>query len=496
MTLRLLPRELLLHRSWTCATPSPSLLHSRRLLSSSARTQNVIQTLDERGLLQDLTSRSIRKHVETPTSIYLGVDPSAASLHLGNLLALIALLHFRLEGHDAVALVGGATGSIGDPSGRSTERNALSPEVLQHNVEGITKQVTTFFERGVAFAEERNRSRLTGASEGAEGRGGSVMVVNNLDWLGGLGLLEFLREAGKGARMSTMLSRDSVKSRLDSSSGLSFTEFSYQLLQAYDFLTLHRTHSCTIQLGGSDQMGNIQSGIEMVRRANLKEREEKEGEEGAYGVTIPLLTTSSGEKFGKSAGNAVWLDAGLTSPFELYQFFIKTSDDDVLKYLKLFTFIRVVELEGIMHDHKVDPSLRVAQKILAAEVTELVHGRAGLDQALAYTSICYSDKPLPSLDLPSIVTALDANGEVPSVLTRLSKGDVVGASLEKLLLASGVFGSKTQARRAIESGGIHVNGSKLPPKSHQWVLKDEDVLEGGLVVIKSGKTGHRVLLLE
>ncbi|KAL7336507.1 hypothetical protein BJY59DRAFT_706903 [Rhodotorula toruloides] len=325
-----------------------------RSSSASARRANVIRELEERGMLAELTSRAARTHVESPTTVYLGVDPSARSLHVGNLLALIGLLHFRLHGHTAVALIGGATGAIGDPSGRSTERNALSPEVLASNVESITKQFTTFLERGVTFAQSRTRRR--DAEEAARGDGGSVKVVNNLDWTGSMTLIDFLSSVGKMARVSTMLSRESVKSRLESSSGISFTEFSYQLLQAYDFLRLHRDLGCTMQLGGSDQLGNIVSGIDLIRRSNFIESGEGEGEakeDPAFGLTFPLLTTAAGEKFGKSAGNAIWLDPAMTSPFEVYQFFLRTTDEEVEKYLKIFTFIRVVEIEGIMQDHKV-----------------------------------------------------------------------------------------------------------------------------------------------
>ncbi|GAA5989968.1 hypothetical protein JCM11641_002931 [Rhodosporidiobolus odoratus] len=458
-------------------------------------------------------SRAARTHVDRPTTVYLGVDPSAKSLHVGNLLALIGLLHFRLHGHNAVALIGGATGAIGDPSGRSTERNALAPETLQANVQGITQQLTTFLDRGVAFAQSRTRRRdgtdVAGTEKKAEG---SVRVVNNLDWLGGVSLLEFLSTVGKMARVSTMLSRESVKSRLDSSSGLSFTEFSYQLLQAYDFLRLHRDLGCTIQLGGSDQLGNIVSGIDMIRRENHLRQEavqevetKKDGVEEsdpAFGLTFPLLTTAAGEKFGKSAGNAIWLDAGMTSPFDLYQFFLRTTDEEVEKYLKIFTFIRVVELEGIMQDHKAQPKSRIAQKVLAAEATELIHGPEGLRQALVATDVFYSTSLSSRSDLPALITALDAASvspaasTIPSLLVRLSKAEYLGQSLERLVLASGLLFSKTQARKAIEAGTLQLNGQRVPPKSHQRMIAEEDLLKGELLVLKASKTAHRAVLLE
>ncbi|EMS24167.1 tyrosyl-trna synthetase [Rhodotorula toruloides NP11] len=474
-----------------------------RSSSASARRANVIRELEERGMLAELTSRAARTHVESPTTVYLGVDPSARSLHVGNLLALIGLLHFRLHGHTAVALIGGATGAIGDPSGRSTERNALSPEVLASNVESITKQFTTFLERGVTFAQSRTRRR--DAEEAARGDGGSVKVVNNLDWTGSMTLIDFLSSVGKMARVSTMLSRESVKSRLESSSGISFTEFSYQLLQAYDFLRLHRDLGCTMQLGGSDQLGNIVSGIDLIRRSNFIESGEGEGEakeDPAFGLTFPLLTTAAGEKFGKSAGNAIWLDPAMTSPFEVYQFFLRTTDEEVEKYLKIFTFIRVVEIEGIMQDHKANPKNRIAQKVLAAEATELIHGATGLNQALAATSVFYGSD-LASLITPEIIQALDgaatssaSTAAIPSLLARLPKEEFLGQALEKLAIASGLMASKTQARKAIEAGTIQLNGARIPPKSYQRTISDADLLDGRLVVIKAGKTAHKVVLLE
>ncbi|KAK4703983.1 tyrosyl-tRNA synthetase, partial [Phenoliferia sp. Uapishka_3] len=510
-----LPRELLLRLSIQHSHPSA------RWLSTSQARRNVIDELEQRGMVADLTrsalpstsapvtlmqgpqycSRAVRKHVDQPTTVYLGVDPSARSLHVGNLLALIGLLHFRLEGHTSIALIGGATGSVGDPSGRSTERNALSADILEANSKAITKQVTGFLERGVPFALSRTSKRHVEEMEDQK-TFGCVKVTNNLEWLGGMSLLDFLSTVGKTARISTMLSRESVKSRLDSSSGLSFTEFSYQLLQAFDFLTLHQRHACTIQLGGSDQLGNIMSGVEMIRKSKLalgEEGKEKalggEQEDPAYGVTMPLLTTAAGDKFGKSAGNAVWLDADMTSPFDFYQFFLRTTDDDVLKYLKIFSFIRVIELHGIIADHTSQPAHRVAQKILAAEATELVHGPEGLRQALAATEVYYGSD-LSKLDLASTITSLDAGAFIPSALVRLSKADFINDPIDKLLTSSGLFASKTQARKAIEQGTIQINGVRLAARSFQRALAEEDVLQGGLVVLRSGKSTHKAVLLQ
>ncbi|GAA5879597.1 hypothetical protein JCM16303_003267 [Sporobolomyces ruberrimus] len=470
---------------------------SYRTFSSSCSCRNVLNELESRGMLQDVTSRAARKHVEKPTTVYLGVDPSANSLHVGNLLALIGLLHFRLQGHNAIALIGGATGAIGDPSGRSTERNALSPETLASNVAGITKQLTTFLDRGAAFAQSRTKRRdETSPSQ----LGGAIRVENNMSWIGGMSLLDFLSKVGKMARVSTMLSRESVKSRLDSSSGISFTEFSYQLLQAYDFLTLHKLHNCTIQLGGSDQLGNIVSGIDMIRRSKFEDEGKEVVDDPAFGVTFPLLTTASGEKFGKSAGNAIWLDPSMTSPFDLYQFFLRTTDEEVEKYLKIFTFIRVVELKGIMEDHKAEPSARVAQKVLAAEATELIHGSEGLEQALAATKLFYTPAAslAPVVD-ESLVKALDGSSStstIPSILVRLRKEDILGEKAEKIAIESGLFTSKTQARKAIEGGTLQINGTKIQARNHQRTIEEGDLLNGNLIVLKAGKSGNKAVLLE
>ncbi|GAA5929193.1 tyrosine--tRNA ligase MSY1 [Sporobolomyces koalae] len=497
----------------TRSTQGPA---TTRLFSTSSRRRNVLDELSARGLLQDVTSRAAKKHLDQPTTVYLGVDPSARSLHVGNLLALIGLLHFRLAGHNAISLIGGATGAIGDPSGRSTERNALSPETLASNIDGITSQLTTFLDRGVTFAQSRTKRRTTGPALTTAPDTpvqGSIRVENNLNWIGNMSLLDFLSKVGKMARVSTMLSRESVKSRLDSSSGISFTEFSYQLLQAYDFLTLHRLHGCTIQLGGSDQLGNIVSGIDMIRRSKLDELEHDparpitetdpksaapEQDDPAFGVTFPLLTTASGEKFGKSAGNAIWLDPRMTSPFDLYQFFLRTTDEEVEKYLKIFTFIRVVELDGIMQDHKVQPKARIAQKVLAAEATELIHGSEGLEQALAATRLFYT----PATSLQSVVDdklirALDAteHATIPSIFVRLDKSEFLGSNVEKIAIESGLFASKTQARKSIEAGTLQINGTKVAAKHHQRKLEESDVLPGGLVVLKAGKLGHKAVLL-
>jgi tyrosyl-tRNA synthetase len=294
-------------------------------------------------------SPDVTEKTNKPTAIYCGVDPTAKSLHLGNLVTLIGLLHFHIRGHQTIALVGGATGSIGDPSGRKSERVPLSQEILKENVDGIESQIHRFFKNGASYAEKRgfqSQSYLT------------PKVLNNYSWFSSMTALDFLGSVGRYARVNTMLAKESVKSRMDTTQGISFTEFSYQLLQAYDFWYLYKNHECRIQLGGSDQWGNITAGIDLIYRRNQVESDEGQSKRDdmksrAFGITIPLLLTSTGEKFGKSAGNALWLDESMTSVFDFYQFLMKTTDADVGKYLEMFTFLNPDQVGEIMKEHQV-----------------------------------------------------------------------------------------------------------------------------------------------
>ncbi|KAG0309122.1 tyrosyl-tRNA synthetase, partial [Dissophora globulifera] len=340
VTLRAVPRQqLAVFSRFSSSSVSATAAHAHR---------NPVLELQQRGLVAAMTSPELVDHVDAgPTAIYCGVDPTASSLHLGNLVTLLGLLHFHIKGHTTIGLVGGATGSIGDPSGKSTERQPMSAATLAKNVAGIDAQFQQFFQRGRAYAENRGYS--------VQGAGGLVKVVNNKTWFGKLSALEFLGDIGRYARVGTMIARDSVKSRLESPQGISFTEFSYQLLQAYDFWHLYHEDRCRIQLGGSDQWGNITAGIDLIHKKKkttdeqvvIDSHNESESEKspGAYGLTIPLLTTATGEKFGKSAGNAVWLDEKMTSLFDFYQFFVKTADADVGRYLHYFTLLSADEIK-------------------------------------------------------------------------------------------------------------------------------------------------------
>ncbi|KAG0291629.1 tyrosyl-tRNA synthetase, partial [Dissophora globulifera] len=346
VTLRAVPRQqLAVFSRFSSSSVSATAAHAHR---------NPVLELQQRGLVAAMTSPELVDHVDAgPTAIYCGVDPTASSLHLGNLVTLLGLLHFHIKGHTTIGLVGGATGSIGDPSGKSTERQPMSAATLAKNVAGIDAQFQRFFQRGRAYAENRGYA--------VQGTGGLVKVVNNKTWFGKLSALEFLGDIGRYARVGTMIARDSVKSRLESPQGISFTEFSYQLLQAYDFWHLYHEDRCRIQLGGSDQWGNITAGIDLIHKKKKTTDEqvvidshndsESEKSAGAYGLTIPLLTTATGEKFGKSAGNAVWLDEKMTSLFDFYQFFVKTADADVGRYLHYFTLLSADEIKVVMDQH-------------------------------------------------------------------------------------------------------------------------------------------------
>jgi len=522
----------------------------------SIQIGNILDTLSSRSLLAQVTApNSLKKHLDgkEQRSIYVGVDPSADSLHVGNLLPLLATLHFVQHGHRVVVVIGGATGSIGDPSGRSTERSALTPSELNHNVERITKQVQEFFESAkkvvgeqvlkslatsghvdradqdgnesrtptqeVAEISDINASQIasemvmdeSSAAPGWQPFSGvddrsepsfDVTVVNNQEWYNNMNVLAFLRDVGKFARVGTMLARDSVKSRMqpsesDSTSqapvGLSFTEFSYQLLQAYDFSVLHGAPwHCTVQLGGSDQMGNIMAGVDLIRRQKVVQEKAKEEEEDsddtpAYGITLPLLTTASGAKFGKSAGNAVWLSQDKCSDYDFYQFFYRSRDDEVELYLKTLTMLPIEMIESIIRAHKEDPSSRRAQKILATQVTELVRGRRAVKRAESATKVLF-ETDLLGLEAEDVLDAFKTDPR----LQRLESEKCIGMDVKALAVEIGLTKTKSEAKRFIASGGFYINN--VPLKDVNQTVQMQDLIcNGKIVVLRIGKTGHRII---
>jgi len=411
---------------------------------------NVLDILKERGLLEDVTNPGMRERLEAPLTVYAGFDPSSSSLQAGNLVAIMALAHFQRCGHKVVALVGGATGMIGDPSGKATERSLLSAEEVAHNALGIRENLSRFLDFDSAAAPAK--------------------LVNNADWLGRFTFVDFLRDVGKHFRMGTMLGKESVRARLSSESGMSYTEFSYQLLQAYDFLHLYDTEQCLLQIGGSDQWGNITAGIDLIHKLRGVE---------AFGATMPLVCDSAGQKFGKSEGNAVYLDARRTSVYAFYQFFIRTQDADVIRFLKIFSFLPLEDIAELERQVREEPGKRAAQRRLAEELTRLVHGPIGLQTAQRASAVMFGE----SMDGLRAEDLLEVFAEVDS--TELPRAQVVGASVIDVAAAAGLCKSKGEVRRLIESGGLYVNNRRMA--DIKAAVEPDAVIDGRLLVLRSGK---------
>ncbi|KAJ1944249.1 tyrosyl-tRNA synthetase [Kickxella alabastrina] len=456
---------------------------------------NVIDTLRERHFLSAVTSEDIAKRVsKSSVAVYCGVDPTASSLHLGNMVTLMGLLHFHLAGHQAIPLVGNATGMIGDPSGRNTERVALGQDTLAKNIAGIEAQLERFFVRGTTYASKR----LVGLDSANLKE---VHVLHNAAWYKDMNILSFLGQIGRYARVGTMIARDSVKSRLQSEQGISFTEFSYQLLQAYDFWYLYHHHGCRIQLGGSDQWGNITAGTDLIHRMPFGQDKNDTGvitprgrdsADDAYGLTIPLLTTASGEKFGKSAGNAIWLDESKTSAFDIYQFFVKTADTDVEKFLKLFTLLPISEISRVMAEHQLSPEGFAAQRLLATEVTELIHGESGVNKALCATEVLFGNQ-LDSIQKYSQGDFAEAFAHDQRMVS-VSKNEVTGKSLGEIAVLVGSCKSKSEATRLARGGGLYWNNQ--PVDDSKWVPRvsaGDYIGQGTIGIIRTGKTNYRLL---
>jgi len=410
---------------------------------------DLLQDLQWRGIVYQQTDEEGIKEVldKEKISLYCGVDPTADSMHIGHLLPFLTLRRFQQAGHRPIVLVGGATGLIGDPSGKSEERKLQTLEQVQVNVEGIKGQLNRLFK--------------------FEGENGAVMV-NNYDWAGSMDIVTFLRDFGKHVGVNYMLAKDTISSRLET--GISFTEFTYTILQAMDFYYLHKNHECRIQIGGSDQWGNITTGLELIRKMS------PEGSK-AFGLTIPLVTKADGTKFGKTEGGAVWLDPEKTSPYEFYQFWINTSDADVVKYLKFFTFLskeEIVELEKTVQE---EPHLRKAQKALGEEMTRLIHGEDALQQAIRISAALFSG------DIQSLTGSEIKQGfkDVPSFTYEQ------GSSLNivELLVNAGIVQSKRQAREDVTNGAISVNGIRV--SELEYTLDDKDRIDGEFTVIRRGK---------
>ncbi|KAJ2714257.1 tyrosyl-tRNA synthetase [Coemansia spiralis] len=457
---------------------------------------NVIDALRSRHFVQAVTSDEIAARVRSPVAVYCGVDPTAASLHLGNMVTLMGLLHFHLAGHRVLPLVGSATGMIGDPSGRSTERVALDQDVLARNIAGIEEQLQRFFRRGTDYAVKRIPGLDPAALQ-------TVQVLHNADWYRGVGVLDFLSSVGRHARIGTMLARDSVRTRLQSPQGISFTEFTYQLLQAYDFWHLYRHHGCRIQLGGSDQWGNIVAGTDLIHRMtsdtgrgadSAEPAPPGSAEDPAFGLTIPLLKTASGEKFGKSAGNAIWLDEAKTSPFDIYQFLVKTADSDVERLLGMLTLLPLSQIAQVMAEHGQAPDRFAAQKLLAAEATELLHGEAGLQQALCATEVLFGARTgdaLRKFTGRDFASAFAHDSRMVSV----GRAAAAAMTISDIAVVVGACKSKSEAARLVRSGGLYWNNE--PVRDSKWVpgVTGGFIGDGTVGVIRTGKTNYRLLRL-
>ncbi|GAB1488708.1 tyrosine--tRNA ligase [Opitutaceae bacterium] len=425
---------------------------------------NLIEDLQWRGLLADCTDlEALTKRIaEGPVTLYCGFDPTGDSLHVGHLMGQLTLRRFQLAGHHVIALAGGATGMIGDPSGRSAERNLLTREQLNHNIASIKGQLSRLLD----FTAAANPARL----------------VDNAEWTAPISYLDFLRDVGKYFTLNLMLAKDSVKSRMEGDGGISYTEFSYQLLQAYDFYHLRNTFNCELQIGGSDQWGNITAGTDFIRK--------KLGAP-AWGWTFPLITKSDGTKFGKTASGAVWLDASQTSPYRLYQFFVNTEDAKVAEYLRKFTFLGRTEIEALEASHAANPGAREAHKALASEVTRLVHGEAALQGALKASAILFGAE----IGDTSEAVFRDVVGEIPTKEITPAQLAAPGTALTELLVHAGLATSKGQARKDIEGGGIYINNVKAATDAPARTLTSADLLFGKYLLLRKGKRTYAVLAL-
>jgi tyrosyl-tRNA synthetase len=404
-----------------------------------------------RGFLHSST-QGVEEHLARNTITgYIGFDPTAASLHVGSLLPLMGLVQLQRHGHTPIAVAGGGTGMIGDPSGKTQERKLLSKEDIEKNVEGIKRQLSQFLD----FNAKNNPAKL----------------VNNAEWLTKLSLMGFLRDVGKYFSINEMMAKDSVKNRLEQEQGISFTEFSYSLLQAYDFLELHDRYGCTLQMGGSDQWGNIVAGIDLIRRLRGKE---------AHGIVFPLITTSSGVKFGKTEAGSVWLDASLTSPYRFYQFWYNTDDKDVVQYLKFFTLLPKEKINELEQSLKQSPEKREAQTTLAQEVTQTVHSETALAQAVKASKIFFGGEITDVSDSELV----DIFSDVPSTEILKDQLSGQGMPLIDLLVKAAVVPSKSEARRLIQSGGVYLNNRRVAEIEKKVTL--DDTIHGKFLVLRKG----------
>ena len=421
---------------------------------------NIFEELEWRGLLADCTDApALRKRLEQPITLYAGFDPTSDSLHVGNLVPLLALRRFQQHGHHPIVVAGGATGLVGDPSGKATERQLMTRELLESNIAAVKKQLR----RWLDFDSKTNPARL----------------MDNADWIAPVSFLDFLRETGKHFSVNQMIAKESVRARMDDrEAGISYTEFSYMLLQAFDFCHLRKACHCELQIGGSDQWGNITAGMELTRK-KLGER--------VFGLTLPLILNSDGTKFGKTAAGAVWVDPRKTSVYRFYQFWVRADDRDVVRYLNLFTFLSKDEIAALGAEHQARPEARAAHKALARAMTGLIHGPSATAEAVRASEILFGG----ALEGIAESTFNEIVGEAPTRDVERGKLEGAGAPLAEALVLSGLCPSKGQARKDIEGGGVYINNVR--EANSQRHLTAADLLFGRHVLLRKGKRNYVVL---
>lgn len=428
---------------------------------------NFVEELRWRGLLHDIMPDTEEYLLKNKTAGYIGFDPTADSLHIGSLVQIIILMHFQRAGHSSIALVGGATGMVGDPSGKSAERNLLDEETLAKNIAGVKNQLKRFLN----FDESSENP---------------AELVNNYDWMKNISLIDFVRDTGKHITVNYMMAKDSVKKRLNGefAEGMSFTEFTYQLFQGYDFYHLYKVKNCKLQMGGSDQWGNITTGTELIRR---------KAQGKAYAITVPLITKADGTKFGKTEGGNVWLDAERTSPYKFYQYWLNSSDEDSEKYIKIFTFLSQNEIETLIAEHKEMPHMRLLQKKIGEEVTVMTHGRKAYEKAIAASNILFgksTSNDIKSLDEQTFLDVFDGVPQATVSKEEIETGlDMIGALAAK----TNFLKSNSDARRALKENAISVNKEKV---KEDYIITTTDLIANKYVLLQRGKKSYFLLKIK
>lgn len=428
---------------------------------------NFIEELRWRGMIHDMTPGTEEQLNKEMTTAYVGIDPTADSLHIGHLVSIMMLKHFQVKGHKPIALIGGATGMIGDPSGKSEERNLLDEKTLRHNQDSIEKQLAKFLDFDKSL---KNNAEM----------------VNNYDWMKEFSFLKFIRDVGKHITVNYMMAKDSVKKRIgsDSATGMSFTEFSYQLVQGFDFLFLFQNKNCKLQMGGSDQWGNITTGTELIRRKESGE---------AFALTCPLITKADGGKFGKTETGNVWLDPAKTSPYKFYQFWLNTSDEDAKKYIRIFTLFSKEEIDGMIEEHEQAPHQRILQKALAEDITVKVHSHEDLQAAKEASQILFGKGTTETLKKIDEDTLLSVFEGVPR--HKISR-DLLAGSIditEFLSTHSGIIPSKSEARRMLKGNAIAINKAKV---NDAYSVDQEDIINGKYILVQKGKKNYHLVIAE